>query len=105
MMFKVRFIMIKNKGGYTMDCYLIPVAKTSRGIPLEYRLIEHKKDMRFTFCKKNQAYKINPLLLFSIVGDFQKDIRIKNNRLILLNGEAAYQIYNELKEGGYCNVL
>lgn len=80
-----------------MACYLIPVVKTSSGIPLEYRLIEHKEDMRFTFCKKNQSYKINPLLLFSIVGEFQKDIRIKNNRLILLNGKAAYQVWKELK--------
>lgn len=88
-----------------MAYYLIPIVTTSRGIPLEYRLIEHRKDMRYIFCKKNQSHKINPLLLFSIVGEFQKDIKIKNNRLILLNGKAAYQIYNELKKGGYCNAL
>lgn len=87
-----------------MTCYLIPVVKTSKAIPLEYRLTERKEDMRYTFCRKNQNYKINPLALFSIVGEFQKDIRIKNNRLILLNGTAAYKIYNELKEGDYCNV-
>lgn len=81
-----------------MSYYLIPISKTSSGIPLEYRLIEHKKDMRYTFCKKNQSYKINMLLLFSIVGEIQKDIRIKNNRLILLNGEAAYQLWKELKK-------
>lgn len=81
-----------------MSYYLIPVAKTSSGIPLEYTLIQHKKDMRYTFCKKNQSYKINMLLLFSIVGEFQKDIRIKNNRLILLNGKAAYQLWEGLKK-------
>lgn len=81
-----------------MSYYLIPVAKTSRGIPLEYRLIEYKEDMRFTFCKKNQKYKINPLLLFYIIGEFQKDIKIKNNRLILLSGKTAYQIWKELKK-------
>ena len=81
-----------------MAYYLIPIAKTSSGIPLEYRLIERKEDMRYTFCKKNQSYKINPLLLFSIVGEFQKDVRIKSNRLILLNGKTAYQIWKELKE-------
>lgn len=81
-----------------MAYYLIPIVKTSRGIPLEYRLIEHKEDMRYIFCKKNQSYKINPLLLFYMIGEFQKDIKIKNNRFILLNGKAAYQIYNELKE-------
>lgn len=88
-----------------MSYYLIPIVTTSRGIPLEYRLINHKKDIRYTFCKKNQSYKINPLLLFSIVGEFQKDIKIKNNRLILLNGKAAYQVWKELKEGGCCNAL
>lgn len=81
-----------------MSYYLIPITKTSRGIPLEYRLIEHKEDMRYTFCKKNQKNKINPLLLFSMVGEFQKDIKIKNNRLILLNGATAYQIWKELKK-------
>lgn len=81
-----------------MAYYLIPIVKNSRGIPLEYRLIEHKKDMRYIFCKKNQSYKINPLLLFSMMGEFQKDIRIKNNRLILLNGKTAYQIWKELKK-------
>ena len=88
-----------------MCYYLIPVVKTSRGIPLEYRLIERKEDMRYTFCKKNQKNKINPLLLFYMVGDFQEDIRIKNNRLILLNGKTAYQVWKELKKGGYCNAL
>lgn len=88
-----------------MSCYLIPAVKTSRGIPLEYRFLERKEDMRYTFCKKNFSYKINPLLLFDIVGEFQKDIRIKNNRLILLNGKAAYQVWKELKEGGCCNAL
>lgn len=81
-----------------MDYYLIPISKTSRGIPLEYTLIEHRKDMRYTFCKKNQSCEINILLLFSIVGELQKDIRIKNNRLILLNGKAAYQLWKELKK-------
>ena len=94
------------KEEYTMSCYLIPFAKTSSGIPLEYRLIKRKEDMRYTFCKKNKKHKINPLVLFSMVGEFQKDIRIKNNRLILLNGAAAYQVYNKLKayreNGGEC---
>lgn len=81
-----------------MSYYLIPIVTTSRGIPLEYRLIERKEDMRYIFCKKNQKNKINPLLLFSMVGEFQKDIKIKNNRLILLNGAAAYQIWKELKK-------
>lgn len=79
-----------------MTYYLIPV-KTSNGIPLEYRLIEQKENMRFSFCRKNKKYKINPLLLFYMVGEFQKDIRIKSNRLILLNGKAAYQVWKELK--------
>ena len=49
-----------------MTYYLIPV-KTSNGIPLEYRLIEQKEDMRFSFCRKNKKYKINPLLLLSLI--------------------------------------
>lgn len=81
-----------------MSYYLIPISKTSSGIPLEYRLIAHKQDMRYTFCRKNQSYKINILLLFSIMGELQKDIRIKSNRLILLNGKAAYQLWKELKK-------
>lgn len=81
-----------------MSYYLIPVVKTSRGIPLEYRLIEHRKDMRFTFCRKNQSYEISPLLLFDMAGKFQKDIKIKNNRLILLNGKVACQLWKELKK-------
>lgn len=81
-----------------MSYYLISISKTSSGIPLEYRLIEHRQDMRYTFCRKNQSYKINILLLFSIVGELQKDIRIKSNRLILLNGKAAYQLWKELKK-------
>lgn len=81
-----------------MSYYLIPIVTTSSGIPLEYRLIEHKEDMRYIFCKKNQKNKINPLFLFSMVGEFQKNIRIKNNRLMLLNGAAAYQLYRELKK-------
>ena len=87
-----------------MTYYLIAVVKTSSGIPLEYRLVERKEDMRYTFCKKNKKHKINPLVLFSMVGEFQKYIKIKSDRLILLNGAAAYQVYNKLKEGGYCNV-
>lgn len=81
-----------------MAYYLIPIIKSASGIPLEYRLIEHKEDMRYTFCKKNKKNKINPLLLFSMVGEFQKNIRIKSNRLILLNGATAYQLWKELKK-------
>lgn len=81
-----------------MSYYLIPYCTNSKGMPLEYRLTEKKEDMRFNFCRKNQKYKINPLLFFSMVGEFQKDIRIKNNRLILLNGKTAYQFQKELQK-------
>lgn len=79
-----------------MSCYLIPFSTNSNGLPLEYRLIAKKEDMRFNFCKKNQKYKINPLRLFELVGAFQNDIKIKENRLILLNGKIAYQFFKSL---------
>lgn len=81
-----------------MSYYLIPFCTNSNGLPLEYRLIAKKEDMRFNFCKKNQKYKINILYFFELLGTFQKDIKIKNNRLILLNGKSAYQFKKELKK-------
>lgn len=67
--------------------YCIPVTTNGNGTVLEYRVSYRKKDMRRTFCRKNDTYIVNPEKLIAAVGEC--GVKIKGNRIIMTNAETA----------------
>lgn len=50
-----------------MTTYFIPTT-TTRNLATAYRLVSHKKDMRTTFCKKNNQHIIDDVAALLILA-------------------------------------
>lgn len=67
--------------------YLIPTVFTDKNLPMEYKIVTRKRDMRTKFCKKNERNIIDRYTL----DEFNKkhNILVKGDRVIMKNGKQA----------------
>lgn len=67
--------------------YLIPTVFTDKNLPMEYKIVTRKRDMRTKFCKKNERNIIDRYTF----DEFNKkhNILVKGDRVIMKNGKQA----------------
>ena len=70
-----------------MTTYLLPTVLTGKNLPMEYRIVERKRDMRTKFCKKHESNIIDRYTL----DEFNRthNIIVKGDRVIMKNGKQA----------------
>ena len=71
-----------------MKTYLIPtVFTTDNKLPMEYKIVTRKRDMRTKFCKKHERNIIDRYTL----DEFNKNHNslVKGDRVIMKNGKQA----------------
>lgn len=70
-----------------MKTYLIPTVFTDKKLPMEYKIVTRKRDMRTKFCKKNERNIIDRYTL----DEFNRthNIIVKGDRVIMKNGKQA----------------
>ena len=70
-----------------MTTYLLPTVLTGKNLPMEYRIVECKRDMRTKFCKKHESNIIDRYTL----DEFNRthNILVKGDRVIMKNGKQA----------------
>lgn len=80
-----------------MNLYLIETITNGRNnkTVLEYKMVEKKKDMRTKFCKENESMIVSPVVLISLISKYK--IQVKDDRVIMQNGEIAYKFRKELR--------
>lgn len=67
-------------------------------VPLEYKIVCKKLDMRTRFCKENAKWLVRDTeYLFRMIH--KHNMSIKENRIIAPNGKAAYGFYKDLFYG------
>ena len=68
------------------EIYVIGTTTNGKGLIIEYKIIERKKDMRFKFCKMNNDKIVSSMNdLKNIINECGG--RIKDNRILLPNAE------------------
>lgn len=80
--------------------YLKPLTTTRGGTPMEYIIIEKKRDMRTHWCKLNEKYKIDNVQAVEKLPTFKKMKRKESCLgfyLIAPNDETAYRFRKELE--------
>ena len=70
-----------------MTTYLLPTVLTGKNLPMEYRIVERKRDMRTRFCKENEKYIIDRDTLNEYIREY--GIRVKGDRVIMKDGKQA----------------
>lgn len=75
--------------------YLIPTTTTRDGLPMEYRIIDRKRDMRTTFCKSHDKDIVDKLVMNNLINNYR--MIVKNDRVIAPNGRIAYQFKRDLR--------
>lgn len=75
-----------------MTTYLIPTVFTGK-LPMEYRVVTRKRDMRTNFCKCNEKHIIDKDALNKYIRRY--NILVKEDRVIMKNGNQA-RIFNVL---------
>ena len=70
-----------------MTTYLLPTVLTGKNLPMEYRIVECKRDMRTRFCKQNEKYIIDRDTLNEYIREY--GIRVKGDRVIMKDGKQA----------------
>lgn len=81
--------------------YLVPVAFTSKGLPMEYVLRQRPLDKRTNLYKQYAAFITDPMNIISIVANCH-EIKLKNNRVILPTRAVAHWFARDL---GFCDAL
>jgi hypothetical protein len=77
-----------------MTTYLMPTSFTGKGkLPLEYRVVTRKRDMRTSFCKRNEKHIIDKQALNEYIREC--NILVKEDRVIMKDSKQA-RIFNEL---------
>lgn len=79
-----------------MELYLLEVVINKKGVVLEYRMEQRKKDLRTNFCKKNDCFIKDPVKVIQAIAVFRPDVR--GDRIILPNGEAAYKFHKMITD-------
>ena len=75
-----------------MTTYLIPTVFTGK-LPMEYRVVTRKRDMRTNFCKCNEKHIIDKDELNKYIRRY--NILVKEDRVIMKNSKQAI-IFNVL---------
>lgn len=75
-----------------MTTYLIPTVFTGK-LPMEYRVVTRKRDMRTNFCKHNERHIIDKDALNEYIREY--NILVKGDRVIMKDGKQA-RIFNVL---------
>lgn len=75
--------------------YLIPTIKTSDGLPMQYKVVERKKDMRTRFCRQNSDKIIDKVFLAYLIDKYS--LRMKEDRIIIPYGSIAYSFRKEVR--------
>lgn len=70
-----------------MTTYLLPTILTGKNLPMEYRIVECKRDMRTRFCKENEKYIIDRDTLNEYIREY--GIRVKGDRVMMKDGKQA----------------
>ena len=70
-----------------MTTYLLPTVLAGKNLPIEYRIIERKKDMRTKFCRENEKCIIDRDTLNEYIREY--GIRVKGDRVIMKDGKQA----------------
>lgn len=70
-----------------MTTYLLPTVLTGKNLPMEYRIVECKRDMRTRFCKENEKYIIDRDTLNEYIREY--GIRVKGDRVMMKDGKQA----------------
>ena len=70
-----------------MTTYLLPTVLTGKNLPMEYRIVECKRDMRTRFCKENEKYIIDRDTLNEYIREY--NIKVKEDRVIMKDGRQA----------------
>ena len=70
-----------------MTTYLLPTVLAGKNLPIEYRIIERKKDMRTKFCRENEKYIIDRDTLNEYIREY--NIKVKEDRVIMKDGRQA----------------
>lgn len=63
-----------------MALYLLSSVTNGNGLTMEFKLVDHKKDMRTTFCKLNRDCEVDPMSLVQAISELS--LYIKNDRII-----------------------
>ena len=76
-----------------MTTYLIPTVFTGNKLPMEYKIVTRKRDMRTKFCKQNENHIIERSTLDEFIKDY--NILVKGDRVIMKDSKQA-RIFNVL---------
>ena len=70
-----------------MKTYLIPTVFTDKKLPMEYKVVTRKRDMRTKFCKKHERNIIDR----DALDEFNKNhnILVKGDRVIMKDSKQA----------------
>lgn len=77
--------------------YIVPVRWTKGNMAMEYNLVETKTDLRTKFCKKHCDHVYNGTIIDLMYQIRKYSLIIKENRLIMPDGETAYYFKRFLK--------
>lgn len=69
-----------------MTTYLLPTVFAGK-LPIEYRIVERKRDMRTRFCRENEKYIIDRDTLNEYIREY--NIKVKEDRVIMKDGRQA----------------
>ena len=70
-----------------MTTYLLPTVLTGKNLPMEYRIVERKRDMRTKFCKKHESNIIDRDTLDEFIKCY--NILVKGDRVIMKDSKQA----------------
>ena len=70
-----------------MKTYLIPTVFTDKKIPMEYKIVTLKRDMRTKFCKKHESNIIDRDTLDEFIKCY--NILVKGDRVIMKDSKQA----------------
>ena len=71
-----------------MKTYLIPtVFTTDKKLPMEYKVVTRKRDMRTNFCKRHENNIIDRATLDEFINEY--NILVKGDRVIMKDSKQA----------------
>ena len=70
-----------------MKTYLIPTVFTDKKLPMEYKVVTRRRDMRTKFCKKHESNIIDRDTLDEFIKNY--NIIVKGDRVIMKDSKQA----------------
>lgn len=75
--------------------YLLPTVWAGK-VPMEYMIVERKRDMRTRFCKNNEFFKIDKGWLEHMFKFYEDGFMIKGDRILMANSRDASMFFNDV---------